>query len=126
MAAPKDRFPSIVSLQRSFRGHVCSGMLISRRFILTAAHCLDDPLGLNPLVAVGAYHVDSDRWTVDDNDRVKVKYIFRLKGLCDSLMKTLVDISGHQVSNAHKQAYCFAVLYPCCYPNSEDFLKRTH
>eukprot|EP00803_Ostreobium_quekettii_P007084 evm.model.scf_22.8 EVM.evm.TU.scf_22.8 scf_22:118500-127836(+) len=59
--ASRGRFPSMVSVKGRGRSHVCSGVLIGSRFIITTANCVD-VVGPNPIVAVGARDIDDDRW----------------------------------------------------------------
>ncbi|CAD7698874.1 unnamed protein product [Ostreobium quekettii] len=55
--APEGRFPWIVSIRNPVRLHRCVGILVSRRFVLTAAHCIDD-IGKNAIVHIGPYRLN--------------------------------------------------------------------
>ena len=62
-AAPKGRFPYVVSLRNEVRAHICTGIMISSKFVLTAAHCVGKgpgTLGRHPVAYVGAYAMNDD------------------------------------------------------------------
>ncbi|XP_020298514.1 chymotrypsin-2-like [Pseudomyrmex gracilis] len=61
--APDGRYPHQVSLRRSKNNnHFCGGAIISKRYVITAAHCLQrltDPSEIH--VAVGSNYLDTPR-----------------------------------------------------------------
>ncbi|CAD7696396.1 unnamed protein product [Ostreobium quekettii] len=61
--APEGRFPYMVSLRTHEDEHTCGGILIHERFVLTAAHCVDENSGVagrNRLAHIGAYGIDDN------------------------------------------------------------------
>lgn len=66
-----NRFPYLASIrQPGSRSHVCSGTLITKQYILTAAHCVDQTsvysAGRKPIVHIGPREIDD----VDDDVEV--------------------------------------------------------
>lgn len=59
LTAQPGQFPFIVSLRLFDNSHQCGGSILSERWILTAAHCVDLPAELMRVV-VGAHHVTDD------------------------------------------------------------------
>lgn len=64
--AEEGRFPYMCSLMNQFHKHMCSGVLIAPRVVITAAHCVADSsvegaVKSNLLVSVGAH-------TINDGD----------------------------------------------------------
>ena len=52
----RGRFPYFVSIKDIKGEHVCSGVLIEARHVLTAAHCILDGVGNNSVVVIGAHN----------------------------------------------------------------------
>jgi len=58
--SPRGRFPYVVSIRAyETRQHICTGVLITNNFVLTAAHCVDPrssfSAGSKPFVYIGAF-----------------------------------------------------------------------
>lgn len=69
-AKPHSR-PYMVSLQNTVKEHVCGGMLIEKRFVLTSAHCLSHyPL----TVVLGAHNLTNNK---EENQRIEVDVYHR-------------------------------------------------
>lgn len=62
VAVTSGQFPMVVSLRRSDSLHGCGGIQVSSRYILTAAHCVQErEIGRNPIVRVGEQRVRAER-----------------------------------------------------------------
>lgn len=90
MPALGHRFPAIVSIRGRGYEHVCTGVLISSRFILTAANCVD-VVGPNPIAVISPRSTRDNRLT----DGVQV---------AQCISKWLIDVRGisvimHEITN---------------------------
>ncbi|CAD7698871.1 unnamed protein product [Ostreobium quekettii] len=60
--APQNRFPWFVSIRGRSREHLCAGMLVEKRYVLSSAYCIDI-VGPNPILVVSPTGLMDDRWT---------------------------------------------------------------
>ena len=42
MVGLKERFPAMISIRGRNGEHICGGVLVNKRFVLTAARCIDN------------------------------------------------------------------------------------
>ncbi|CAN8002999.1 unnamed protein product [Ixodes pacificus] len=73
-------FPWQISLRRQVpfvnidRGHMCGGSIVNEQFVVTAAHCVDEPVAIaaSYVVVVGDQNIDKKDST---EDRIGVTYV---------------------------------------------------
>lgn len=100
--APLRKFSYQVSLQNVY-GHFCGGSIISKLWILTAAHCIDEA---NMTVVTGTIYIDSGcRYSVKDI-KVHERYSAETAANDIAVIKLENHIKFNKVTQPIKLAYC--------------------
>lgn len=100
-----DRFPMVASLRRSDKQHGCGGIQVNNRYILTAAHCVQEQeIGPNPIVWVGK----------------QVKLVKRQQESCLKTTNFKINRSGRTVDGLMELA---PVLFTCI-ANDAEILRQ--
>ncbi|RWS30351.1 Trypsin-like protein [Leptotrombidium deliense] len=109
-------FPWTVSVRRN-GAHHCGGVIINRRWVLTAAHCVQNKLVKSYQIRIGEYHLHRHDYHSKDYALDKIIIHENYQGIIKATNSNTADIALLRTSS---DLSLNEYAWPVCFPNEDQ------